>query len=69
MKYKILAVVLGLGALGYVFRDKVAEFINSALDKVDALIEDQTPDEDNEVPGDVEGFGIPGSRAYPREQG
>lgn len=69
MKYKILGIVLGLGALGYVFREKVVEFVNGLLDKVDAMIEDQTPDPDPEVPDNVEGFGIPGSRAYPREQG
>lgn len=53
MKYKILVTLLGLGALGYLLRDKVVALANDILDKVDALIEDQTPDEESEVPDPV----------------
>lgn len=73
MKYKILAVALGLGALGYVFREKVMAAVNALLDKVDAvvMVEDPSPGEGteygSEIPPEGEGYGIPGSRAYPNK--
>lgn len=78
MKYKILGVVLALGALGYLFREKVVDLVNDVLDKVDAMVEDPTTDDEldydpteaaPDLPKNAEGYGIPGSRAYPREQG
>ena len=46
MKYKILAVVLGLGALGYLFRNQIVQKIDHLGWWLDGMIEDLTPDEE-----------------------
>lgn len=46
MKYKILVALGVLGALGYVFREKVVQAVNAVLDKVDAMVMVDDPTED-----------------------
>jgi hypothetical protein len=65
---KLLAIAVGLGALGYVLRDKIMEGLDAVLTKIDTILPDPTEDE-TPVPDDVEGYGIPGSRAYRKEEG
>jgi hypothetical protein len=54
---KILAAVGVLGALGYAFRKQITEALDAVLTKVDALIEDPTPETDP-IPDGVTGYGV-----------
>ena len=57
--WKLLAVAVGLGALGYALRDKITEGLDSLLSKFDTMLPDPTPeDEEPPMPDGVSGYGV-----------
>ena len=58
--WKLLAVAVGLGALGYALRNKITEGLDSLLSKFDTMLPDPTPEgeETDPIPDGVSGYGV-----------